>query len=283
MQSCFVAVDGLRIHYWQAGTQGSPVLLLHGGGTDSARLSWEPMLTALAANHRVFAPDMPGYGESQFNSTAACTLADYPGFVAHFMDALGLERASLGGISMGGGISLGLCLTYPQRVDRLVLINSYGLQDKAPYAFLSYLMVQMPWLIRWSYASMRSSRWMARWALRSIFYSAQAMGEDLVDQVFEAIKHPLAGEVFHRFQSSELLPSRLRTVYMPRLGEIQQPVLLIHGQNDTLVPVRYARMAHERLPDSRLEVIPQCGHWAQREKPELVNRLVTDFLGGSGG
>ena len=122
----WVEVDGLRVHCLKAGEGDVPVLLLHGGGYDSASLSYKHGIGPISEHHRVFAPDWPGYGESDKPEMQYST-EYYVDFLGRLMDALGLETASLVGISMGGAIALGFSLRSPQRVDKLVLVDSYGL------------------------------------------------------------------------------------------------------------------------------------------------------------
>src|ERR687886_2641785 len=114
VQDGWVEVDGLQIHYLKAGERDAPVLLLHGGGYDSAPLSYKHVIGPISEHRRVFAPDWPGYGESD-KPKMEYTTEYYVGFLGHLMDALGLEKASL------VGISLGFSLRSPQRVEKLVL------------------------------------------------------------------------------------------------------------------------------------------------------------------
>jgi hypothetical protein len=127
IQSTWLNVDGLRIHCLAAGESGSAVLLLHGGGLDSAALSWEEVIGPLSEKHRVFAPDLPGYGQSD-KTAIQYTVDYYIAFLEHLMDTLHLEQTSLVGLSMGGGIALGVTLRFPARVEKLVLVDSYGIQ-----------------------------------------------------------------------------------------------------------------------------------------------------------
>src|SRR3712207_4402660 len=99
-----------------------PVLLLHGGGYDSAYLSYKPSIGPISQHYSVFAPDWPGYGESDKPGMRYST-EYYVHFLGRLMDALRLEKASLVGISMGGAISLGFSLRWPQRVEKLVLVS----------------------------------------------------------------------------------------------------------------------------------------------------------------
>jgi pimeloyl-ACP methyl ester carboxylesterase len=277
--SQFIDVSGVRTHYQCSGEAGAPLLLLHGGGTDSASLSWGLLLPELAKVRVVIAPDWPGYGQSD-RTPQAFTQEYYLDFLESFLNALKIERLGLAGISMGSGLALGLALRHPKRVERLALLDSYGLAQRAPYHLFSYLFVRMGWLNRLSWAWVRRSRSLAGYSLRSIFHDPKRITPELIDQVYEEICRPYPGRAFEAFQHSELLPNKLRTVYMARLDELRLPVLLVHGEHDPLVPLEAARRAQERLPNARLEIIPGCGHWPQRERPDLVNPLLVDYFRG---
>ena len=119
VQHRWFEVNRLRIHYLQAGTEGCPVLLLHGGGLDAAGLSFQKTIPVLAKRHRVFAPDLPGFGQSD-PMPVTWRVEECVEFVGRLLDALGLKRASLVGISMGGAFTL----LAPERVERLVLVDN---------------------------------------------------------------------------------------------------------------------------------------------------------------
>lgn len=276
MESHAVDVDGLRIHYYAAGL-GSPVLLLHGGGTDSASLSWSCTIPALADDHRVFALDWPGYGESVRAEIPHC-LDNYVALLPKIMDALGIEQASLVGVSMGGGIALGFALSHPERVNRLVLADSYGLQTRAPWPLLSTLLVRLPWINELTWALTTRSRSLAAASLKTIFADPSRVSPELLDEVMAEVRRPGAGRAFRAFQRCEAGWRGLRTSYLDELGRVTAPVLLVHGAQDRLVPLRWAQEAARRLPHARLEVLENCGHWSPRECPQQFNRLVTAFL-----
>ena len=119
-----VEVDGLPIRYLAAG-EGPPLILLHGAGDNS--LDWRWVMPALAATHRVYAPDLPGSPDSAIPPAAAYSPAFFERFVASFLDALGIGRAAFVGNSLGGLVALHLALSDPERVDALVLSDSAGL------------------------------------------------------------------------------------------------------------------------------------------------------------
>lgn len=253
------------------------MFLLHGGGTDSASLSWKHTIEPLANNFHVFAPDWPGYGESD-KPVSQYTTDYYISFLSDFMQSLGIGETSLVGASMGGGIALGFALQSPQRVDSLVIVDSYGLQTAAPAHKLSYLFTRMPLLSEMTWALLKCSRTMTRASLRSIFDKPNVVSEELVDEVYAELKKPGIGRAFISFQKSEVLWNGLRTVYVDRLHEIKVPTLIVHGAKDRLVPLDRARQAHQLIRDSQLHVIADCGHWPQREKPDEFNRLLLQFL-----
>ncbi|MCL6510316.1 MAG: alpha/beta fold hydrolase [Anaerolineae bacterium] len=278
VQDAFVNLNGLHLHWYEAGESGSPVILLHGGGVDSAWLSWKLTLPALAEAHRTIAPEMPGYGRSDRPADFPHAVDAYVEVMRQLMDALDIERASLCGVSLGGAIAIGVALAHPQRVNKLVPVASYGLQRTAPAHFWSYLFVRLPGVIHATYALLRRNRRWARATLRSIFADPNAITDDLAEDVFAEIRRPDAGAAFEQFQKHEVLPRRMRTIYMDRLGEIVAPTLFVHGERDRLVPVACAREAQQRAPNAQLHVMHNCGHWPQRERPEEFNAVITRFL-----
>jgi pimeloyl-ACP methyl ester carboxylesterase len=277
IQERSITVQGLNIHYLQAGEAGSPVVLLHGAGTDSARLSWGELIGPLSAEHRVWAPDLPGYGESDRPDSAYDT-DFYLGFVQSLLDGFGLARTSMVGLSMGGALALGTTLRTPARVDRLVLVDSYGLQRTVAMQPLSYLMVVTPGVMEATWALTRRSRNMARAGLSNVFHDVAAAPTTLIDEVYAEAQKPHAGRAFTRYQRADVTWSGLRTVYLNRLGEIRAPTQIVHGRQDKGVPVACAEEAHRLIGGSLLHIIDGAGHWSQREKPDEVGRVVREFL-----
>ena len=272
-----IQVQGFNIRCLKAGERGPLVLLLHGAGTDSAQLSWGEVIGPLAANHRVYAPDLPGYGDSDRPDTAYTT-DFYVSFLGELLDTLGLLRASLVGLSMGGALALGAALRWPERVNRLALVDTYGIQRKVAMHKLSYLMVITPGVLEATWASVRASRAMGRASLRNIFHDPRSVPEALIDEIYAEARKPHAGRAFTRYQRHDMRWNGLRTVYLDRLDEIHAPTLFIHGRQDKAVPLACAEEAHALLPGSQLQVIDGAGHWPQREKPAEFLKVIQEFL-----
>lgn len=270
---------GARIHCWVGGVETGPaVVLLHGGGTDHAMLSWREAIPVLLEHgYRVFAPSYPGYGESPPDGELS-TLEHLQAILAELMEAWGLAQVTLVGISMGGGIALGYTLAHPERVHKLVLIGAYGIQDRAPYHRLSYFLVHIPGLMDGMWAMMRGWRWSAKYSLGSILHNPAARSEAMIDEVFAAMQKTSSQQAFGQFQKDELRWGGVKTNYTGRLSEICQPVLQVHGSRDAGVPVKCAQRAAEQLPNGRLEIIEGAGHWTQRDEPARFHQLLIDFL-----
>ena len=274
----WIEVERLRIHCLMAGQRDvPPVLLLHGGGYDSASLSYKQSIGPISQYHRVFAPDWPGYGESDKPKMRYST-EYYVDFLGHLMDALGLEKASLVGISLGGAISLGFSLRWPQRVENLVLVDSHGLGKEVPGRVMSYAMIRLPLLNKLVWAIMGRSRRMIRWSLQSTFYSSQAVTSSLVDEAFQVARKPRVGQAWRSWQRNEIRLGGFRTNFVDKLHTLTVPTLILHGAQDRYVPVSWAQRAHTLIKDSELHIFPQCGHWLTLEKPAEFNRAVLEFL-----
>jgi pimeloyl-ACP methyl ester carboxylesterase len=272
----YVDVDGTRVRCLVAG-DGPPVVLLHGGGLDSAELSWRETFPSLAGRFTVYAPDWPGYGASDDPGDVPTT-DYYREVLAALFEELGLRSAALVGMSMGGGVALGFALENPDRVSKLVLIDSYGLGGEVPGGYLGFVFTRLPYASELSGALLRRSRRLVALSLRGIVGDPDAVTEELVDDVVDALRRPGAGRAFEAFQRAEVGPWGLRTNYVDRLPDLAVPTLVVHGVDDPLVPVEWAVRAGDVLPDAEVRILPRCGHWAPRERPERVGELLTEFL-----
>src|SRR5499427_4082566 len=137
-----ITVAGSPVRVYRAGA-GTALVLLHGGGLDDAQLSWAPVWPALTGHAQLLAPDLPGYGGSPLGQTAP-TLEGYQAWLLAFLDAAGLQRAVLAGLSLGGGIALRTALDAPARVAGLVLLAPYGVSPRLPGGKSGYLAACAP-------------------------------------------------------------------------------------------------------------------------------------------
>jgi pimeloyl-ACP methyl ester carboxylesterase len=273
-----LSVSGLQIRCFIAGTSGPPVLLLHGAGLDAAALSLGSAMIALADTCRVFAPDFPGFGESD-PMPAGWGFAELSAFLSPLLYALGLPHASLAGLSMGGGVALGFALQAPQRVERLVLIDSACLDNAIPGGRLAWFLMHVPGLNFIGWWPLTWSRHLMRWTLlRAMRHRPDLVTPTLVDEFMHLARKRSGAAATRQLQRREISWSGLRTNYVSRLPEIAIPTLILHGENDRLLPLRIAQRAHRQIRNSRLEVIRDCGHLTPLEQPEAVNRALRRFF-----
>lgn len=286
-QRLWIEFDWGRVSYLEWLPQGEPradVLLLHGGGVDCAELSWGGLWRDLAqAGYRVIAPDHPGYGESPPVGWTA-TQERLVAYVAELVEALGLRDYVVGGLSLGGGIAIGHLLAAAAGARGAILLGSYGLMDRqfeGPFRLPAHLLT---WVLLRTGVLRHLTRFYAAdrrkmdGALRAIVRNPEARTAELLDAVMVEARRPYAGVAFEQWQRDQLLWRRTRTNYSDRLHSIAIPVLLVHGERDAGVPVGRARDAAAAIPDARLLVVPDAGHWVQRDRPTAVVPAMLGFL-----
>lgn len=270
--SKFAEVDGLRLHYNEAG-EGETVIMLHGAGPGASGWSnFNRNIDAFAeAGYRVILLDCPGYNKS------GALVSDVQRFelnaraVKGLMDALDIERTHLVGNSMGGGSSLAFSLAYPERLNRMVLMGPAGMGTSL---FHALPMEGIKSLIHLYHAPTRAN---LEAMLRIFVYDASRVTKELCDDRFDnMMRNPEHTTNF--IESLKLAPSLANVDYSPRLHEIKAKTLVTWGRDDRFVPLDWGLKLLWGMPDAQLHVFNQCGHWAQWEHAEAFNRLCIDFL-----
>ncbi|GAA1836171.1 alpha/beta fold hydrolase [Agromyces salentinus] len=273
------------LEWTPARATGRTVLLLHGGGADSAELSWGEVGPALAAaGHRVVAPDHPGFGRSP-RADWELTQEHLVAYVGELADALELTDYAIGGLSLGGGLALGHLLDRPSRARGAILLGTFGIMPRltdgrlgGPNQALTYALLRTGVLAAMTRSYVRSPRAMER-GLREIVRSPSARTPELVQAVIGEASSTDGIAAFAEWQRDQVGWGGLRTDYSERLGSIATPTLLIHGELDSGVPLSRAEAAARALPHGELLSVPGAGHWVQRDRPDLVIPAMTSFLG----
>lgn len=267
-----ISVDGVRARYRETG-QGDPVLLIHGLGASLE--TWEGTTPALAETHHVYAMDLVGFGYS--DKPAERYTPDYlVGFVRAFMDAVGISKAALVGHSLGGALALRFSILHPDRVAKLILVDSAGLSRRMG------LGIRLATLPLAGELLLRPSREKTRQALRPFFYDTGLLTDAFVALNYELITQPGAQAAYlstvRNLASIFGARRHISKGIIDRLGEIQIPTLVIWGEQDTIVPVTQASIAEKRIANVELHILPECGHLPMVEKTDTFNQLVSRFL-----
>lgn len=277
LESRYVNADEGRLHVYHAGGTGSPVLLLSGAGIDNALLSWRHLIPALASRHRVLALDWPKQGLSRpWNGTA-----DHPRMlrcVIETLDAFDVDRAHIVGLSQGGALTLAAAIEHPERVDRIVALAPGGIISFPPVVH------QLLWLTARSrflgetlpQMMFRTRDQIARFLRSMLFAGPVADFDDIVDEVLGEAQR--FGGSASDWQKASIGPWRMKVDLRPRLHEITAPTLFIQGDRDKGIRPKFTIAAAKLVPGARLEMLEGHGHWSNRQSPEIVNRLITEFL-----
>ncbi|WP_264076887.1 alpha/beta fold hydrolase [Mycolicibacterium houstonense] len=271
---------------WAPDDAGPTVVLLHGGGVDNASLSWGGIGPRLAqAGYRVVAPDHPGYGHSA-PPRLPVTQERLVAYVGEFVDALGLQRYAIGGLSLGGGLTIGHVLDRPDRVTGAMLLGSYGIMPRLSDGPLSGLRQLVTWATVRTGLLGAATRWVGT-NRRAMVRSMQALITDpaqltdaLMGEIMTAAGQPAGFTAFEQWQRDQVRWNRQRTDYTDRLASFPRPALVVHGERDPGVPVARARTAATLIPDSQLKIVAGAGHWVQRDRPDIVLEAMTEFLRG---
>jgi len=264
----FLDLGGRRTHCVERGA-GEPVVLIHGFNLDAS--TWIANLDALAARFRVLAPDLWGQGYS----TREPLEWGYPLFceqILALLDALGIERASLVGHSMGGGTAARFARHHPERVAKLVLVDAAGIPEPLPLRAKFFRLPGIARFLFWLPTDVVRRR-----NLRDYWVHDPAV---LTDEIYRRFSWPqkIAG-------SSDVLISILRRDFLnssredyEALGAHGLPTLIVWGRQDAAVPVRSGETIHRLLPGSRFEVLDRAGHLPNLDRAEAFNELVAGFL-----
>ena len=261
--------DNISLFYREAG-QGTPLVMLHGFGADS--YSFSRLIPKLAKKYHIYALDLKGFGKSPKPPDRHYSVYDQAVLVERFLKRHHLHRVILLGHSYGGGVALSLALMDPGRIKQLVLI------DSASYA------QQLPKLIRWLRIPILGKLLFylvpasveVRASYRYAFYDPDKIPEDIVREYAANLYLPNARSAY--LQAVEtMVPEDIGKI-AKQYRTIHIPTLIIWGENDIVIRKEKAFRLHRDLPDSRLFIIPRCGHIPHEEKPEEVLKILEKFM-----
>jgi 4,5:9,10-diseco-3-hydroxy-5,9,17-trioxoandrosta-1(10),2-diene-4-oate hydrolase len=271
----FVDVGSVKTRYWDVGHSKRVLILIHGAG-GSAEF-WYYNIAALSRQYRVIAIDMVGSGRTD-KPFASYSLGFQARFIQDFMRAMGIDSATLVGHSMGGGAALRLALIDPQRIEKLVLVGSFGLGREIIF---SVRLATLPFAVR----SLQPSPNVMRPMLKQNVYDVTTIPDEWLELRYPIFALPGRKEPLIQMARTNLnLLGVRKSVYGPiveGLTSIKAPTLIIWGKNDRIVPVIHAHLAAKRIPNAlQPQLFDRCGHYPHLEHPAQFNQAVLEFLRG---
>jgi pimeloyl-ACP methyl ester carboxylesterase len=270
-----ITVYGHRVCFRTAG-EGPVVVLVHGITGSSAQ--WAPVIPLLAERFTVIAPDMLGHGESA-KPRGDYSLGAYATGIRDLLIALDHPKATVVGHSLGGGVAMQFAYQFPERSDRLVLVSSGGLGAEVHLllraAALPGAELVLPLL------SARRVRAVVS-ALGELLDKAHLHpGHDLAELAggIGTLADSGARQAFLHTLRAVIDPTGQRVSATDRLHLAEaMPSMVVWGERDPIIPVAHALSAHKAMPGSRLELLPDAGHFPQLDDPYRMSRLLIDFI-----
>ena len=243
------------------------MLLLHGSGPGvSAWANWRLVIPHLAENFRVIAPDIVGFGFTERPDGICYDMETWLKHTLDFLDAMEIDQAHVIGNSFGGSLAVALAIHAPQRVSRLVLMGSVGLEFELTEG------LDLTWGYTPSLDNMRR--------LLDLFaYDRSLVNDELAQLRYEASIRPGVQESY-----SSMFPAPrqdgIRKICSEKadVKNIEHETLIIHGRDDRIIPVSVSEDLFRCIRNSQLHIFSNCGHWTQIEHSRRFNRLVSDFL-----
>jgi pimeloyl-ACP methyl ester carboxylesterase len=277
LESHELTLHGHSVTYRTAGS--GPVLLLLHGITNSSE-TWEPTADALAGRFRIVAPDLLGHGNSA-TPRGDYSLGAHASGVRDLMTALGIDRATVVGHSLGGGIAMQFAYQFPERCERLVLVSSGGLGREVHMLLRAAALPGADWVL--PMLTSRGVRNVGRGVAAALRQGRIAPTGDIsvLASGFASLHDAGSRQAFLHTVRAVIDTGGQRVSANDRLHlAAVLPTLIVWGERDSIIPASHGRAAHEAMPGSRLEIFPGAGHMPHHQDPdrfaEILGRFCSD-------
>ena len=263
--SKFITIDGINVHYRDEG-QGDPVLLIH--GTGASLHTWDAWAEELSKSYRVIRLDLPAYGLTGADPQKRYLSTDYVALINKLTQALGIEHLHLVGNSLGGLVAWLYASTYPDAVDRLVLIDPSGFPfDQTPAVIQLAKLPVFNLFLRYF-----TPKAFIRKNLKEVFYNDALITDAMVDRYYDLTCFEGNRQAFIDRAKIE------REDYTHQLGSIHAATLILWGENDAWIPVTDAARFKNAIPQSQVYIMPNTGHVPMEESPQESLSIALAFL-----
>ncbi len=266
----FVTVDGKKVHYIEKGN-GAPLILIHGFLYHT--VMWKKNIDALAEKFKVYAIDLWGFGYSERLPQLDYGFPLFGRQIKGFMEALGIPRATLVGQSMGGGIAVYVAAHYPDKVDRLILVDPAVIPYPDTIVATIYKLPGVGEFLN----SLPGDFVMKNNLKNFWFYDPRKVTDEYAAEVLQPLciqgSHEALMYILRNVLKEPLVEKEAR-----QLAQTNLPILLIHGREDKAVPLNRSRALNKLWKSSRLVIFERSGHSPEEEHPEQFNRVAMEFL-----
>ena len=269
--SRFISIEGMQVHIRDEGPRDDPVPLVLLHGTSASLHTWDGWTQALSKQRRVIRFDLPGFGLTGPAPDADYSLQRYTRFVAATLDALKVERVVLAGNSLGGQIAWATALAFPQRVERLILVDAAGYAFRSQSVPIGFRIARLPGINRLMENVLPRS--LIEASLKNVYGKPAAITPELIDRYYElARREGNRRALAQRFEQNQ--PGQLAD----RIPTLHLPVLILWGARDRLVPLENGEHFKQDIPGSELRVFEDLGHVPQEEDPQRTVQAVANFI-----
>ncbi len=271
----FRTIHGHRRAFVRAG-RGPALLLIHGIGDSSH--TWRRLIPDLARDFTVLAPDLLGHGGSD-KPRADYSIGGYANGMRDLISVLGIDRVTVVGHSMGGGVAMQFAYQYPERCERLVLVSTGGVSHEV------HPLLRLAAAPNTDFALPLMTLSATRMAVRSAFWLLETLGTDLgrdaddMMRVFDTLPDATSRRAFVRTLRAAVDWRGQAITMLDRCYLTSgMPTLLVWGAHDAVIPYRHAKVAHEAMPGSRLVTFEEAGHFPHHRDPERFTAVLRHFI-----
>ncbi|MBK7686655.1 MAG: alpha/beta hydrolase [Rhodocyclaceae bacterium] len=269
--SSFIAVNGMQVHIRDEGPKNdlTPIVLLH--GTSASLHTWDGWVGVLAKERRVIRFDLPGFGLTGPAPDDDYQLSSYSKFVAATLDAIGVKTFILVGNSLGGNIAWASAASYPERVERLILVDAGGYAFQSESVPLGFRIAKIPGVNR--LMSNVLPRSLIEGSLTNVYGDPSKVSPALVDRYYD-----LARREGNRRALGLRFTQTKRGDKADLIPQLKMPTLIIWGAKDRLIPLENGQRFHREIAGSQLVIFDQLGHVPQEEDPVQTVAVASKFI-----
>lgn len=269
--SSFISMNGMDVHFRDEGDQSDsiPIVLIH--GTASSLHTFDVWTDRLKSSNRVIRMDLPAYGLTGPFPDNNYSIANYTSFLKSFLTALNIKQCIIAGNSLGGEIAWNFTLEEPNMVNKLILIDAAGYPLTSKSVPIAFKLAKIPVLRK--LLTVITPRFLVKSSVENVYHDTSKVTDLLVNRYFELTLRKGNRRAFiNRFQMTK------DTSAYKNIKNIKQPVLILWGAQDLLIPVENAHQFHNDLPNDKLVIIDNSGHTPMEENPIESIAHVIEFL-----